>query len=90
MKDCDFCRNAHTCDELSHENDLSYISCGKTRGKALRMLFRSGDNRPTALELEWYGEYGWYGIAELVPNYCPFCGRELVENKGYKKGRKDE
>ena len=81
MKDCDFCRNAHTCDELSHNNDLSYMSCGWTIGQAVRMLFRSGDKRNTELMVEHYGRYGWETIATLTPHYCPFCGRKLLENK---------
>lgn len=80
MKDCDFCRNAYTCDELDHDNDLSSISCGLTIGQGVRMMFTSGDNRRTELTVEHAGRYGWETIARLDPNYCPFCGRLLFEN----------
>ncbi len=80
QSDCDFCRNAYTCDELNHDNDLCYKSCGETIGQAVRMLFKTGDNRKTELIVEHNGRYGWETIAVLAPNNCPFCGRPLDEN----------
>lgn len=84
--DCDYCRNANTCDELSHDNDLSFMSCGSTE-KGIRMMFQSGDKRLTQLIVEELTPYGfkfdnlkWKLIATFTPNYCPFCGRPLVEN----------
>ena len=85
LHDCDFCRNAYTCEELSHDNDLSYMSVGKGDDNT-RMLFATGDKRPTLLIVETRTDRGFKPIATLKPKYCPFCGRELIENcKGDKK-----
>lgn len=84
--DCDFCRNANTCDELNHDNDLSYIPCGSTDEKT-RLLFKSGDARPTELLVERRGEKRWELIGHFTPNYCPFCGRLLFENMKTKENR---
>lgn len=85
-RDCDFCKNAHTDDELHHDDDLSYIACGDV-DKGYRMLFRTGDNRPTKLIIEQFRPIGinfdvpnWELVGEFTPNYCPFCGRPLFEN----------
>lgn len=93
VSDCDYCRNAYTCDELSHDNDLSYMGCGTT-DRLIRMMFRSGDKRPTQLIVEQLCITGinhqrleWQLIAALTPNYCPFCGRPLFENMKQKENK---
>lgn len=78
--DCDFCRNANTCPELTPPyNDLSYMSCGLVWDD-VRMLFRSGNNLKTKLLVEKWDGKQWEILGELAPNYCPFCGRPLFEN----------
>lgn len=93
MKDCDFCRNAYTCDELYHGNDLSYISCGIV-DKGFRMFFRSGGAATTELIVEqlWtkglnHNKLEWELIGRFIPNYCPFCGRPLFENMKQKENK---
>lgn len=77
--DCDYCRNANTCEDLSHDNDLSYKSCGIVDNKT-RMYFKTGDNSVTQILVEIDTPFGRDLIGRLIPNYCPFCGRMLVEN----------
>lgn len=86
VEDCDFCRNAHTCEELDNDNDLSYRSCGNV-DTGFRMMFQTGDNRPTQLIIEQLRTTGlnhnalkWELVGTFTPNYCPFCGRPLIEN----------
>lgn len=78
MKDCDFCRNAYTDEELSHDNDLSYLTIGKCdTTKNIRAYLRSGDKKHTVLMVEEGHDLIWI----YHPNFCPNCGRELTENK---------
>ena len=91
--DCDFCRNTHTCEELDNDNDLSYRSCG-TVDTGFRMMFRTGDNRPTQLIIEQlritglnYNALKWELVGAFTPNYCPFCGRPLIENMKQKENK---
>lgn len=78
---CRLCANAHTDPELDSDNDLSYISVG-TSDSGYRMLFRSGDSRPTELLFEkWFEKSGWHLIGYYQSQYCPNCGRRLKENK---------
>lgn len=93
VSDCDYCRNAYTCDELYHDNDLSYMGCGTTDSH-IRMMFRSGGKRPTQLIVEQlcttginYQRLEWQLIAALTPKYCPFCGRPLFENMKQKESK---
>lgn len=77
---CHYCDNAMTVPELSSEEDLSYKSVGDCVNQ-VRILFRSGDRRPTALLFEkWREGYGWATIGDYIPKFCPECGRKLVEN----------
>lgn len=81
---CGMCDNAYTNPELTHYNDLSCFSLGKFEsGK--RMMFRSGDHRPTELIIEELKEDRcWHLIGKYIPKCCPNCGRELIENRRYK------
>lgn len=47
------------------------------------MFIRSGDNRPTALIVsKWDKDLGYnIDIALYEMNYCPNCGRKLIENE---------
>lgn len=78
---CCMCVNAHTDPELSSDNDLSYFGIGHCDGKH-RLLLRSGDNRPTEILVEEWGEHSrWSTIGYYRPAYCPNCGRKLKENE---------
>ena len=77
--DCDFCRNANTCPELSYDNDLSYKQCG-IACDGVRILFRSGANLTTKILVEKWDGKQWKILGELIPICCPFCGRPLFEN----------
>lgn len=80
---CGYCLNAHFCDELTHDDDLSYHGLF-LRDSTFRVFFRSGDKRKTGFVFEaWDGHF--YEIGSFYPNFCPFCGRELVENKILKR-----
>ena len=85
LSDCDFCRNADTCEELDHDNDLSYMSCGNSYSNDVRLLFRSGNKRKTALVVDYKYKGCWKQVALFEPTYCPFCGRKLFENNLYRR-----
>lgn len=78
---CGFCVNASIDDELQADSDLSYMSLGKCE-RGYRVLFRSGDGKPTELLFErWHEKMGWKPIGYYQPQYCPNCGRKLIENE---------
>lgn len=77
---CHYCDNAMTVPELSSDEDLSYKSVGDCVNQ-VRILFRTGDRKPTALLFErWRENYGWETIGNYIPKFCPECGRKLFEN----------
>lgn len=77
---CHYCDNAATVPELSSDEDLSYKGIGRCDNQ-VRILFRTGDRKPTALLFErWRENYGWETIGDYIPKFCPECGRKLVEN----------
>lgn len=89
LSDCDYCRNAVTCGELTHDNDLSYAHLAYHTDSNTRMFFRTGNNQATVILVEEYTKFGWKPTMTVIPQYCPFCGRELVENRKHlEKGRK--
>lgn len=82
---CRMCDNAYTNPDLTSDNDLSYVSVGDC-ADGYRILFRSGDARPTVLEFEGRGQDRCWGLLGWYQSkFCPNCGRRLVENE--KKGR---
>lgn len=76
---CFLCDNAKVNTEITSENDLSYHVLGSVY-RGYRLLFRSGNNKPTAILIEGIEDAGWVTIGEYVPKYCPNCGRKLLEN----------
>ncbi len=82
LKYCDFCCNASVESDLTHENDLSFLSVGKSI-KGHSMHFRSGDNKPTAIVVSECDDSFQLNIDVCIyaPKYCPECGRRLFENK---------
>ncbi len=84
MTACRMCGNASTDPELRSDNDLCYIGVG-TFDKNRRMLFRTGDGRPTELLVEEWQVDQWRLIGYYRPLYCPNCGRRLIENEGKKE-----
>lgn len=82
---CRFCINAYIDDELEDDKDLSYSSLGECES-GYRIFFRTGDRRPTELLVQKYHkEVGWCSIGHYQPQYCPNCGRKLIENKAPKE-----
>lgn len=78
---CHTCCNAVVEPELTSDNDLSYIGAGETE-KGYGLYIRSGDGKPTVLVVsksdESLGRNVDIGIYKM--NYCPECGRRLIEN----------
>lgn len=82
---CRMCINAYVNPDLTGVNDLSYSSVGEWYD-GYRIMLRSGDDRPTALEFEGIGQDRcWHLLSFYEPKFCPNCGRRLIENE--KKGR---
>lgn len=79
---CFMCTNAHTDPELTSNDDLSYITIGNSLPKK-RMMFRTGDGRTTQIITEEFNEESgcWQLVGFYRPNFCPHCGRELIENR---------
>ena len=78
---CHVCCNATVEPELTSDNDLSYISVGKTT-EGYGMHIRSGDGKPTALIVSKWEESLRRNIDVGVykMKFCPECGRRLIEN----------
>ena len=76
---CVYCNNAFVDDDLSHDDDLSYHGINLV-DNTFRVFFRSGDKRKVGFLYEAYDGGKFYPIGHFYPSYCPFCGRELVEN----------
>lgn len=78
---CGMCNNAFVNPELRTDNDLSYVTLGKSMAK-MRIMMRSGCGKSTQIIVERYdNESGWYLAGSYRPRFCPNCGRELVENR---------
>ncbi len=82
LKYCNFCCNASVEPDLTHDNDLSFLSVGKSI-KGHSMYIRSGDNLPTAIIVSEFNDILRYNtdVCIYAPKYCPECGRHLFENK---------
>lgn len=77
---CYMCNNALVDNDLSYDTDMSACSIGKCIDSKLRLMLCSGNRKPTRIELEsWTELYGWRKIGEYQPNFCPNCGRKLIE-----------
>lgn len=81
---CNYCHaycNATVEPELTSDNDLSYISVGET-AKGYGLYIRSGDGKPTVLVVsKWKEDIGCnVDIGVYKMNFCPECGRMLIEN----------
>jgi hypothetical protein len=77
---CYMCNNAKIDEDLTDDTDFSACSIGKC-DIGLRMMLCSGAKRPVRIEVEkWYETYGWGRVGIYYPNYCPNCGRKIVEN----------
>lgn len=77
---CEMCYNARLDDELTDDNDGSYISVGQV-GKGFRIMIGSGGGKPVRLLFEMWNEKAeiWEPVGQYYPNYCPNCGRHLIE-----------
>lgn len=79
IKYCSYCINASVCEDLSHDEDLSYHGLALC-DNLFHVFFRSGDKKKTGFIFESF-DGRWCEIGSFYPSFCPFCGRELVENK---------
>lgn len=79
---CRFCYNCNVDKELSQNNDLSYCSIGDML-EGFNMCIRSGGNRKTSIMVYRFNnkkkENETIGIYTM--NFCPVCGRKLIENE---------
>ena len=82
MRDCDRCRNAYTCEELTHDNDMTVSTIG-TMPRYKRLVYITGGYGLPRIEYEeWNDQYGvWSTKGTFYPLYCPFCGRKIEENE---------
>ena len=80
MKPCRMCYNARLDDELTDDNDGSYISVGKT-AKYYRIGIGSGMGKPLRMEFEHWNEKRQENVVvgRYLPKFCPECGRPIVE-----------
>ena len=78
---CHVCCNSTVEPELTSDNDLSYISVDET-AKGYGLYIRSGDGKPTILVVsKWKEDIGRnVDIGVYKMNFCPECGRRLIEN----------
>lgn len=81
---CCYCLNASVCDDFGHDEDLSYHGLILV-DDSFRVFFRSGDNKPTGFVFDVFDGHWCCDVRTLIPRFCPFCGRELVENKKFIK-----
>ena len=84
MMACNMCLNASVDSELDSFNDLSYTGIGSCEN-GYRLMIRSGDGKPTEIEVEQFSpqDREWHLIGFYRPQYCPNCGRRLIENEKY-------
>lgn len=82
IRPCHYCVNASVVDDLGHDEDLRYNGL-VLYDNYFRVFFRTGDRKPTAFTFDLFDGHWCCDIAQFVPRFCPFCGRELIENKLY-------
>ena len=75
---CHMCNNARADDELTEDNNLSYLAVGESV-RRFRILFASGGGKPFRLLVEFLIDNRWSTAAVYYPKYCPNCGRRLLE-----------
>ena len=78
---CDFCCNSTVEPDLTVDNDLGYMSVGKTEN-GYGLYIKSGNGKPTVLAVsKWEKDLSCNStIAIYKMKYCPECGRKLIEN----------
>lgn len=80
---CKFCRNASVDPELSIFDDFNYFSVGEEH-EGFGLSIRTGGNKPTVLVFGKYDDSYPIDIGKnefiYKMNYCPECGRKLIEN----------
>ena len=80
---CHMCDSAFVNEELTRDNDLSYVSLGNFF-LGYRTMIRSGDGKPVEIITEQWNGQAWEEMGRYRPKFCPNCGRELVENQQFK------
>ena len=84
LKPCHMCDNAFVNEDLTRDEDLSYVGLGDSL-LGYRAMLRSGDGKPVEIIMEHWNGAGWEEVGHYRPAFCPNCGRELVENKQFKQ-----
>lgn len=85
---CAYCANSTTDELLDFGFDGSSFSVGDCeKGYSMYITSETPSNFPVSLEvLHWDDTlHRNVTVARFVPKYCPFCGREIVENKNFLK-----
>ena len=85
LQSCYMCNNAAVDDELTDENDLSFIQVGKTVSSVFRIMLQSGNSEGVKILFEQFSGKYWQTIGVYAPSFCPNCGRKLVEQRRYSK-----
>ena len=80
---CHMCDNAFVNEELTRDEDLSYVGLGNFF-LGYRAMLRSGDGKPVEIITEHWNCQNWEEVGRYRPAFCPNCGRELVENQQFK------
>ena len=78
---CHMCLSADIDPELTSSNDLSYVGVGSCEN-GYRLMLKSGAGKPTEIEVEQFSQQDreWHLIGFYRPQYCPNCGRKLINN----------
>lgn len=80
-KICSYCLNATVDSDLTSDNDLSYIPVGCCK-EPYSIFMKTGNGGPTVILFEDRNIQTPSRLAaRFYPRFCPFCGRELIENE---------
>lgn len=77
FKPCRMCLNARVDSELTDYNDFSASPVGKCADD-YRVMIESGFGKPVRISFEHLDSV-WRLVGAYLPNFCPNCGRPLVE-----------
>lgn len=88
IKDCKYCKNAFTDKRLDDDNDLSYTSIGHFEsGYGVFIRASAACNPPVAIIVQVHRKdlKRNVDVACYAPQFCPVCGRKIIENEPYLK-----
>lgn len=78
MQPCHMCNNARVDSELTDQDDLSYHMLDNSC-RGYRIMIGAGDGKPVRFLFEKREGDQWSTVSTYKPQYCPNCGRELLE-----------